>query len=147
MNVGSCPPEGRNWRGNLLELNKLCCYLVIMNDVDLGAFRALFGEACLKCFGHAVTEPLTETESRLLYTRIFEETGLVVGAKSLKNYSVFVFSAAAGKEENPAVSTLDTLARYVSGAPYTTEPDRKKTESHYPYWWSWREGWVQRQGM
>jgi hypothetical protein len=50
-----------------------------MNDVDLGAFTALFQEACLKCYGHAVREPLTETESRLLYNKIFDDTGLVVG--------------------------------------------------------------------
>ncbi|GGA91765.1 hypothetical protein [Puia dinghuensis] len=113
-----------------------------MNDVDVGAFRALFNEACLKCFGHRVEAPLTETESRLLYTRIFEETGLIVGAKSIKNYSIFVFSPVEGKEENPSVATLDTLSRYVLGAPYTTEPERKKAAGHYPYWYRWREEWM-----
>jgi hypothetical protein len=44
------------------------------------------------------------------------------------------------------VATLDTLARFVLGAPYTTEPERKKAEGHYPYWWRWREEWVQREG-
>src|ERR1700744_5174998 len=112
-----------------------------MNDIDLGAFKALFREACLKCFGHAVTEPLTETESRLLYNKVFDETGLVVGWKSIKNYSFFVFSPA-GKEENPSVATLDTLSRYVLGAPYTTEPERKKVAGHYPYWYQYKEGWA-----
>ncbi len=112
-----------------------------MNDLDLGAFKALFQETCLRCFGHAVSEPLTETESRLLYNKVFDETGLVVGWKSLKNYSFFVFSPG-GKEENPSVATLDTLSRYVLGAPYTTEPERKKAAGHYPYWYQYKEAWA-----
>jgi hypothetical protein len=37
------------------------------------------------------------------------------------------------------VATLDTLARYVLNAPYTTETERKKKEEHYPYWYRYRE--------
>ena len=97
----------------------------------------------MKCFGHAVSAPLTETEARLFYTKVFDATGLVVGWKSIKNYSGFLFSAAAsGKAENPSVATLDTLARYVAGAPYTTEPERKAAAGHYPYWYGYREKWV-----
>lgn len=116
-----------------------------MNEVDLGAFSALFQEACLKCYGHAVKEPLTETESRLLYNKIFDDTGLVVGWKSIKNYSFFLLSASTAKPENPSVATLDTLSRYVAGVPYTTETERKKTAGHYPYWYQYRAEWVLRQ--
>ena len=112
-----------------------------MNDIDLGAFSALFREACLKCFGHAVAAPLTETEAKLFYTKVFDATGLIIGWKSIKNYSSFLL-ASSGKVENPSVATLDTLARYVAGAPYTTEPERKAAAGHYPYWYGYREKWV-----
>jgi hypothetical protein len=75
----------------------------------------------------------------LLYTQIFDNTGLTVGWKSLKNYSFFILSDPPGKQENPSVATLDTLARYVLHAPYTTETERKKKEGHYPYWYRYRE--------
>ena len=99
--------------GNGAEMYRKCGILMTMNDIDHGAFRALFGEACFKCFGHVVNEPLTETESKLLYNKVFEETGLVIGWKSIKNYSFFLFSVSSGKQENPSVATLDTLSRYV----------------------------------
>ena len=116
-----------------------------MNDIDQGAFRALFGEACFKCFGHVVDEPMTETESKLLYNKVFEETGLVIGWKSLKNYSAFLFGD--GKQENPSVATLDTLSRYVQGAAYTTEAERKKMGGHFPFWFGYREKWLQRRPL
>ncbi|HTR28891.1 MAG TPA: hypothetical protein VMH27_06460 [Puia sp.] len=110
-----------------------------MNAVDLHVFEVLFREACRKCFGHPLAGPLTETESRLMYTRIFEDTGLVVGWKSIKNYSLFVLSPAGPhKSVNPSVATLDTLSRYVAGAPYLTEPERKKSAGHYPYWYAYK---------
>jgi hypothetical protein len=84
-------------------------------------------------------KPLTETESKLLYNQIFETTGLVIGWKSLKNYSLFIMNEN-GKEENPSIATLDTLARYVLNAPYTTEMERKTNESHFPYWFKYKEG-------
>jgi hypothetical protein len=115
-----------------------------MNEVDFTVFDALFREACRKCFGHSLTEPLTETESRLMYARILEETGLVIGWKSLKNYSVFLSSPALAKQENPSVATLDTLSRYVIGAPYVTEPERKREAGHYPYWYEYKAGWIGR---
>ena len=110
-----------------------------MNAVDLHVFEVLFREACRKCFGHPLAGPLTETESRLMYTRIFEDTGLVIGWKSIKNYSLFVLSPAGPhKTVNPSVATLDTLSRYVAGAPYLTEPERKKSAGHYPYWYAYK---------
>jgi hypothetical protein len=127
--------------GNLL-------FWLSMNDIDHGAFRALFEEACLKCFGHVVATPLTETESKVLYNKVFEETGLVIGWKSIKNYSAFLFSgSAAGKPENPSVATLDTLSRYVQSAPYTTEAERKRVGGHFPFWFGYREFWVQRRPL
>ena len=113
-----------------------------MNDIDLGAFSALFQEACVRCFGHAVTAPLTETEAKLFYTKVFDATGLVIGWKSIKNYSTFLLGGSPDKRENPSVATLDTLARYVAGAEYTTEPERKAAAGHYPYWYGYRERWV-----
>jgi hypothetical protein len=117
---------------------------MIMKEVDFHVFDALFREACLKCFGHPMAEPLTETESRLMYARIFDDTGLVIGWKSIKNYSVFVSAPAAAKPENPSVATMDTLSRYVMGAPYTTEPERKKEAGHYPYWYDYKAKWAER---
>jgi hypothetical protein len=110
-----------------------------MNDLDFLAFAGLFKEASLKCFGFPLKAPLTETESKLFYNQIFDQTGLTVGWKSLKNYSFFVVMAPAAKEENPSVATLDTLARYVLNAPYVTETERKKKEGHYPYWFRYKE--------
>jgi hypothetical protein len=117
---------------------------MIMNEVDFNVFDSLFREACLKCFGHSMGEPLTETESRLMYARIFDDTGLVIGWKSIKNYSLFVLSPEGAKSENPSVATLDTLSRYVTGAPYTTEPERKKEAGHYPYWYEYKARWMGR---
>ncbi len=117
---------------------------MIMNEVDFTVFDALFREAYRKCFGHSLTEPLTETESRLMYARILEETGLVIGWKSLKNYSLFLSSPALAKQENPSVATLDTLSRYVMAAPYVTEPERKREAGHYPYWYEYKAGWIGR---
>jgi hypothetical protein len=117
---------------------------MIMKDPDFNVFDTLFREACLKCFGHPLTEPLTETESKLMYARILDDIGLVIGWKSIKNYSLFVSSPAGAKPENPSVATLDTLARYVMGAPYTTEPVRKKEAGHYPYWYDYKAKWVER---
>lgn len=101
-------------------------------------FFALFKEATIKCFGHPLQQVLTETESKQLYNKIFDATGLVIGWKSLKNYSLFILNDN-GKEENPSAATLDTLARYVLDAPYTTELERKTKESHLPYWFKYKE--------
>ena len=110
-----------------------------MNDLDASAFAALFKEACYKCFGHPVKNPLSETESKLFSSKIFDQTGLVIGAKSIKNYSFYVLNSTDWKEENPSVSTLDTLARFVLNATYTDEIQRKNKESHYPYWFQYKD--------
>jgi hypothetical protein len=110
-----------------------------MDSLDLLAFIDLFKEACLKCFGTPLKDPLSEAESKQLYNRIFEQTGLIVGWKSIKNYSFFVAEPSPGKQENPSVATLDTLSRFVLDAPYSTETDRKKNEDHYPYCFRYKE--------
>jgi hypothetical protein len=107
-----------------------------MNEAEFIVFEKLFREAAKKCFGHELAEPLSETESKLFYNKIFDDTGLVIGWKSLKNYSIYIFDKT--KPENPSVSTLDTLARYAVNAPYTDETARKEKESHYPYWFEYK---------
>ncbi|HEY5825192.1 MAG TPA: hypothetical protein VIT44_12530, partial [Cyclobacteriaceae bacterium] len=110
-----------------------------MKDIDNSAFINLFKEACEKCFGHPLAEMLSETESKLLCNQLLEKTGLVIGPKSVKNYSAYVISSSEAKSENPSVATLDTLARYVLEAPYTDEAKRKDNEDHYPYWFEYRD--------
>jgi hypothetical protein len=110
-----------------------------MNDLDTSIFSALFKEACKKCFGNEPDSPLSETESKLFASKIFDETGLVIGAKSIKNYSSFIMDKIPGREENPSVATMDTFARFVLHAPYTDEVQRKSKESHYPYWFQYKE--------
>ena len=110
-----------------------------MNNSDYLAFAALFREAYLKCFGQALENPLSETESKLLGNQVLDQTGLSIGWKSVKNYSFFVLDPNTAKPENPSVATLDTLARYVLRAPYTTEIKRKNDEGHHPYWFLYKE--------
>jgi len=110
-----------------------------MNELDNSAFIQLFKDACEKCFGQPLKTMLTETESKLFCNTIIDKTGLIIGFKSIKNYSAYVLNEAPGKQENPSIATLDTLARYVADAPYTDEIKRKTGESHYPYWFAYRE--------
>jgi hypothetical protein len=116
-----------------------------MNNLDASAFAALFKEAYEKCFGHPIAEPLSETESRLFSNKILDHTGLVIGAKSIKNYSLFVLKSPEAKEENPSVATMDTLARFVTDAPYSNETERKTKESHYPYWFQYKDRFYRQQ--
>ena len=109
-----------------------------MNDLEALAFAQLFKEAYGKCFGHPIKNSLSETESKLFSNKIFDQTGLVIGSKSIKNYSLYVLNNSEAKEENPSVATLDTFARYVLNAPYTDEVQRKSRESHYPYWFQFK---------
>ena len=108
-----------------------------MKDVTEDAFKLLFKDAFRKCFGFELLTPVSETEAKHFSNQLFDATGLVVGAKTLKNYSLFVLNAT-GKHENPSVATIDTLARFVLSAPYTDEPQRKEKEAHYPYWYKYR---------
>jgi hypothetical protein len=110
-----------------------------MNDLDNQAFESLFRAAYEKSFGYPIKESLSETESKLFYNKIFDQTGLVVGWKSLKNYSSFILDGPDVKPENPSVATMDTLARYVTDAAYSSETERKEKESHYPYWFGYKE--------
>jgi hypothetical protein len=110
-----------------------------MDDHDYRVFAALFRDAYLKCFGQPLQKPLTEAESKLMCNQVLEVTGLSVGWKSIKNYSFFITGGKRAKTENPSTATLDTLARYVLGAPYITEIQRKDNESHYPFWFLYRE--------
>lgn len=105
-------------------------------------FIKLFREACEKCFGYPLTQALTETDSKVLSNAIFEKTGLTIGVKSLKNYSAYVVSPSAESKENPSTATLDTLARYILNAPYTSEVERKDKEGHHPYWHSYRKNFI-----
>src|ERR1700681_3821206 len=100
-----------------------------MNELDTQAFESLFKEAFEKCFGYPLKESLSETESKLFYNKIFDQTGLVVGWKSLKNYSFFILEGPDVKPENPSVATMDTLARYVVDAAYSSETERKEKEN------------------
>ena len=107
-------------------------------ESETGAFAELFRDAYRKCFSAAFAAPLTEPESLRLSVEIEESTGLEIGWKSLKNYSNFLLGRAS-RVENPSVPTLDTLARYVAGAPRTTEEQRRARERHYPYWVRYKE--------
>lgn len=111
-----------------------------MKDPDKIIFINLFKEACEKCFGFPLTAPLSEADCKHFSNDIFSRTGLVIGAKSIKNYSFYVYNAESinSRKENPSTATLDTLARYVLNAPYTDEIRRKNNESHYPYWFQYR---------
>jgi hypothetical protein len=110
-----------------------------MNDLDTTAFVALFKEAYLQCFGHPMESMLSETESKQFSTQILDQTGLVIGPKSIKNYSAYISNGTDTKKENPSVATLDTFARYVLKAPYTDEIHRKDKENHYPYWFQYKD--------
>jgi len=113
-----------------------------MTDSDSRAFAALFKDAYLKCFGQALGGPVSETESKLFCNKVLDRTGLSIGWKSIKNYSFFITDSKTVRAENPSAATLDTLARYVLEAPYTTEIQRKNDESHYPYWFLYREKFI-----
>ena len=112
------------------------------NRINESAFISLFKEVCQKCFGHPITEPLSETDSKLLVNTVFDQTGLVIGVKSIKNYSHYIFNSREGKQENPSTATLDTLSRYLLNAPFTDEIKRKEKEGHYPWWFQYRNNFV-----
>ncbi|MVM38760.1 hypothetical protein GO730_16425 [Spirosoma sp. HMF3257] len=110
-----------------------------MDEFDRRVFAELLNAVVMKCFGHSLNTSLSEPESKHLSTEIEESTGLVIGWRSVKNYAAFLLNPSSGKQENPSVATLDTLARYVLDAPVTSEAERKKTEEHFPYWFRYRE--------
>jgi hypothetical protein len=114
-----------------------------MRELDARAFASLFREAHQKCFGSALTTPLTESESLHFSVEVAEGTGLEIGWKSLKNYSHYLLAKPQGRPENPSTATLDILARYVAGAPATDEGPPRKGARHYPYWFRYQEAFHQ----
>ena len=110
-----------------------------MENKNYKPFKQLFLEAYEKCFGEQMVQPLSETESKHFHNQIFEVTGLTVGWRSLKNYSVFVLDNRNIRAENPSVASLDTLARFVLKAPMTNEIKRKEQEAHHPYWFLYKD--------
>ncbi|WP_428660076.1 hypothetical protein [Runella sp.] len=115
-----------------------------MKPLDHEIFRTLLKEAHFKCFGHALSENLSETDSKFFSNEILEATGLTIGWKSLKNYTSFVLKNVNDKQENPSVATLDTLARYVLNAPFTSETQRKNDEGHFPFWFRYKDQFAAR---
>ncbi|WP_080054648.1 hypothetical protein [Spirosoma aerolatum] len=109
------------------------------DDFDRRAFAELMDAVVRKCFDHPLNSPLSEPESKHLSTEIEERTGLVIGWRSIKNYTAFVLNPSTGKQENPSIATLDTLARYVLDAPTTNEVERKKAGESFSYWFRYRE--------
>jgi hypothetical protein len=109
-----------------------------MADNEKEVFTSLFREACEKCFSRPLSEALKEPDAKRLSDEILEKTGLVIGWKSIKNFSLYTTQPGMRREENPSLGTLDTLARYVQDAPVTDEAKRKATESHYPYWYNYK---------
>jgi hypothetical protein len=105
---------------------------------DSDTFARLFEDAYRRCFSTAFIAPLTESESHRFSVEIGESTGLEIGWKSLKNYSNYLLGRT-DRVENPSIATLDTLARYVAGAPRIDEEHRRTRERHYPYWVRYRE--------
>ena len=110
-----------------------------MHKADYTVFATLFREAFEKCFGRPLTAALSEPESRRMSDVILERTGLVIGWKSIKNYSIFILDHAHRREENPSLATLDTFARYVLDAPKIDEIQRQDQERQSSYWFQYRE--------
>jgi hypothetical protein len=110
-----------------------------MSTIEEKAFFRLFHEAHEKCFWKNLDTPLSETESKHFSNEILERTGLVVGWKSIKNYSFYILNPSTGKQENPSTATLDTLVRYITNAAKTDEATRKKNEAHFRYWFNYRD--------
>lgn len=110
-----------------------------MKPSDEPVFEKLFNDAYQKFFSREMTTALSEIESKLFSDDILEDTGLLIDAEHIQNYSSFILATPESKLENPPVSTLDTLARYVVGAPHTDHLQRRQNESHYPYWFKYKD--------
>ncbi|MBK0380728.1 hypothetical protein [Mucilaginibacter segetis] len=113
---------------------------IAMEEPDLTIFSNLYREAYTRCFGQLLTQPLTETEGKLFYQQILDQTGLTIGWRTLKNYSLFILDGT--RQDNPSIASMDTLARYVLKAPYTNEIERKDNEGHHPYWFMYRNRYL-----
>lgn len=115
------------------------------NEKDI--FASLIREVCEKCFAKPLVEALTEPDAKRLSDEILERTGLVIGWKSIKNFSKYATHSDLKKEENPSTATLDTLARYVMNAAVTNELKRRSTEAHFPYWYEYKGKFVNRDAV
>lgn len=110
-----------------------------MPAIEEVIFIELFKAVCQKCFGKELSSALSEPESKHLSNEIEQITGLVIGWKSLKNYSLYSVEYPPKIQVNPSVATLDTLTRYLQDAPRVDELKRKQYESHYPYWFDYKD--------
>lgn len=110
-----------------------------MDEFDRRVFAHLLNAVAQKALGHPLNRPLSESESKHLSNNIQQRTGLIIGWRSLKNYTQFLLSTTPDKLENPSPATLDTLSRYVLEAPVTTESGRKRDENQFHYWFRYRE--------
>lgn len=116
----------------------------INNLSDTNIFVKLFKATYQKCFGFELEKVPTETECKYLCDEIEDKTGLVIGWKSLKNYSIFILDEKSEKVVNPSTSTLDTLSRYVLETPLATEKERKNQRNPYLYWFQYKERFLER---
>lgn len=105
-----------------------------MEAPDLQIFIALFQQACLRCFGQLPATPLDAAASAHMSHVMHQSTGLFLSARIIQHYAAFALAPAATITETPSGASLDTLARYVMDAPYTTEAERKTREGYFPYW-------------
>lgn len=110
-----------------------------MKKQDEPAFENLFYEAYEKYFGRTMAVPLSENESQLFSKEIGERTGLLISPVNLSNYSAYILCTPESRQVYPSIATLDTLARYYGNAPVTNEEERKQNESHYPYWFRYKD--------
>jgi len=105
-----------------------------MEAPDLQIFIALFQQACLRCFGQLPATPLDAAASAHMSHVVHQSTGLFLSARIIQQYAAFALAQKTALTETPSGASLDTLARYVMDAPYTTEAERKTREGYFPYW-------------
>lgn len=105
-----------------------------MDAPDLQIFIALFQQACLRCFGQLPATPLDAAASAHMSHVVHQSTGLFLSTRIIQHYAAFALAQETAITETPSGASLDTLARYVMDAPYTTEAERKTREGYFPYW-------------
>lgn len=125
-----------------------------MTPSDEAAFKQMFRDACGRCFGTDHPSPLTAAESRVLCAHILEETGMTLGWKTVQTYSLHLHLDTPDAV-HPTGASLETLARYVLGAPRVEalvmraalpRPDvtPEVPEGRFPYWFQYRDGYRRR---
>jgi hypothetical protein len=128
--------------GNVISGLRVINWNMAVNEKEI--FTSLFREAYEKGFSRPLTEALREPDAKRLSDEILEKTGLVIGWKSIKNFSLYATQPVTKKEENPSLATLDTLARYVQNAPVTDDLKRKTTTGQYPYWYDYKSNFTRK---